>query len=182
MRMTVYREAIVSALFASAFTPALAMAASDFVIDASKPYVYVKFDHKGDRKPAAEDEGTKGLWLHLVNNCRLPINVVVFDLGTGDPGVGVNYSVVPLGGIHGPSVDQREKMPHGFHSDTGTTVDILPGRYLLFSIPSDRVGKHWYIQVRFDFTLPGPMEGYHPYSLVDFMWEDIPKGSRSPFS
>ena len=58
---------------------------SQFVIDPAEPYVYIKFDHIGRRKPATEGEGSEGLWLRLVNNCNLPITVFTFDLGTGDP-------------------------------------------------------------------------------------------------
>jgi hypothetical protein len=42
-----------------------------FVLDESKPYGYIAFDHVAKRKPLSETEGTTGLWLRLVvNNCR----------------------------------------------------------------------------------------------------------------
>jgi hypothetical protein len=34
-----------------------------FLIDPSKHYVYLKFDHMGDREPLSPDETNKGLWL-----------------------------------------------------------------------------------------------------------------------
>ena len=58
-----------------------------FLIDPSKHYVYLKFDHVGDRHPLSRDEASKGLWLRLVNNCRIPIVVAIFNTGTADPGV-----------------------------------------------------------------------------------------------
>jgi len=50
--------------------------ASDFLIDSSKPYVYLELDHVGPREPLREGEPTTGLWLRLKNNCKLPIVVV----------------------------------------------------------------------------------------------------------
>lgn len=169
-----------------ALAPASPMTSSittnQFVINRAEPYVYIKFDHVGKRKPATEGEESEGLWLRLVNNCNLPISVLTFDLGTGDPGVGVPYSVVPISGFRGPSEDQLKTMPHGYASDVGTSAKIPPGGNLLFSIPLDRVTPQWYIRVRFDFALPGPKEGYNPYSLVDFTWEDMPDRYRLPQS
>jgi len=42
-----------------------------FIVDASKPYVYLAFDHAGRREPAREGESPQGLWLRLINNCRV---------------------------------------------------------------------------------------------------------------
>lgn len=166
---------------ASAFALAGPITDRNFVIDSSKPYVYVKFDHIGNRKPAAEgEEESKVLWLRLVNNCNLPITVRTFDLGTGVPGVGVNYSVVPVSGILRSPDAQVKKIPTGYDFDVGTLVEVAPGENLLFSIPLDRVSPRWFIQVRFDLALPGPKNGYEPYSLVDFSWEDIPEKERAP--
>lgn len=153
---------------------------NQFVIDKAEPYVYIKFDHVGKREPATEGEGSEGLWLHLVNNCSLPITVLTFDLGTNDPGAGVRYSVVPVSGFRGPSEEQLKTMPKGYATDVGTSTTIPPGGNLLFSIPRDRVAPQWYIQVRFDFALPGPKEGYNPYSLVDYTWDDLPDRYRTP--
>jgi hypothetical protein len=49
---------------------------SDFLIDTSKPYVYLELDHVGPRKPLRGDEPNTGIWLRLKNNCRVPIVVV----------------------------------------------------------------------------------------------------------
>jgi hypothetical protein len=47
----------------------------EFVLDGSNPYVYLKLDHVGPRKPAVDGEPSVGVWIRLVNNCRLPILV-----------------------------------------------------------------------------------------------------------
>lgn len=163
--------------------------AKNFEIDKSKPYVYIKFDHFGIRKPVNDWESTKGLWLRLVNNCRLPIGVSVLGLGTGDPGVAVNFEVVPMTGRDAPDADQRKKMPFGYAADIGTLVTIPPKGDLLFSVSAESVTKQWFIQVRFGFALPEPKAldaptsgNYEPYSVVDFTWYNIPEGSRKTVS
>jgi hypothetical protein len=180
LRLFLTISALISvAVFFSITTLASSIAPSQFVIDSSKPYVYVIFDHIGNRKPAAEDEEVEGMWLRLVNNCNLSITTMTFDLGTGERGLGVNYSVVPVLGLRRPSEERIKKMPKGYSFHIGTFARIPPGGSLLFSIPFDRVSPEWYIQLRFDFLLPGPKEGYNPYSLVDFSWEDIPERFRT---
>jgi len=152
---------------------------NQFVINKSEPYVYIKFDHMGKRKPTTEGESPEGVWLRVVNNCNLPITILTFDLGTGDRGVGVPYSVVPVSGFRGPSEEQLKTMPSGYVTDVGTSSEIPPGGDLLFSVPLNRITPQWYIQIRFDFALSGPKEGYNPYSLVDFRWDDLPDRYRA---
>jgi len=48
----------------------------DFVLNPSKPYVYLVVDHVGPRKPLRNGEPDKGMWLRLVNNCRLPLVII----------------------------------------------------------------------------------------------------------
>jgi len=165
------------------------VSARDFEIDKSKPYVYIKFDHFGVRKPVNDWESTNGLWLRLVNNCRLPIQVSVLGLGTGDPGVALNFDVVPTPGHDAPDSEQRKKMPYGYAADFGTLVTIQPKRDLLFSMPAESVTKQWFIQVRFSFALPEPKSvvtptsgNYEPYSVVDFTWYNIPQESKKVLS
>ncbi|HEV3254025.1 MAG TPA: hypothetical protein VG033_06440 [Candidatus Acidoferrales bacterium] len=48
----------------------------DFLIDQSKPYVYLEVDHIGPRKPLRDGEPSMGIWLRLKNNCRLPVVII----------------------------------------------------------------------------------------------------------
>jgi hypothetical protein len=149
-----------------------------FVVDASKPYVYLAFDHVGRREAAREGESPQGLWLRLINNCRVPIEVVTHDLGTGDPGVGIKYYVVAVGGIvDDPTPDAR---PRGYSLHVGFSVVIQPGASLLFSVPRDHVSKWWYLQTRLEFALPSPGPGFgsHPFGTASFSWEEIPAKYR----
>ena len=157
----------------------------NFEIDSSKPYVYIKFDHFGDRKPVNDWESAKGLWLRLVNNCRLPIQVSTLSPGTGDPGAALNFDVLPNPGRSAPDSEQRKKMPFGYAADIGTLVTIPPKGDLLFSVPAESVSKNWFIQIRFEFALPEPKSikgepsgNYEPYSLADFTWYNIPEAQR----
>lgn len=59
--------------------------APDFVIDPSKPYVYLKVDHVGDRKPFRDGESNIGIWFNLKNNCNLPIVVMALGKPSDNP-------------------------------------------------------------------------------------------------
>jgi hypothetical protein len=69
----------------------------DFLIDLSKPYVYLEVDDVGARKPLREGEPNVGIWLHLVNNCRLPIVIVALEVPPADPNapISIEDEVVP---------------------------------------------------------------------------------------
>ena len=71
--------------------------ASGFLIDASKPYVYLEIDHVGPRKPMREGEPDVGIYLHLTNNCALPIVIVKFGGPPVDPktAASIQDEVVP---------------------------------------------------------------------------------------
>jgi hypothetical protein len=157
----------------------------DFVIDGTKPYVYIKFDHIAPRKPVLDGENPKGIWLKLVNNCTIPIKVTARDLGTGDPGVALDYTIVSsaaegpnlLSGrepVHGTPPASEAKPPRGYSFDVGSPATIHPGRDLLFSIPADHVTPAWFLQVSFGFVLSKTASGRQPSSVVDFSWGDIP--------
>jgi hypothetical protein len=50
-------------------------ATAKLALDATKPIVYIQFDHAGPRQPVEQDEPATGLWLRLVNNTIVPIEV-----------------------------------------------------------------------------------------------------------
>jgi hypothetical protein len=62
------------------------------VIDPSRPFVYLKFDHFGSGKTWGEDEVPFRIWFRLVNNCRHTIQVRTF--GGPDNALGVMDRVV----------------------------------------------------------------------------------------
>lgn len=163
-----------------------------FLIDPSKHYVYLKFDHVGDRKPLSPEEPSKGLWLRLVNNCRIPIIVAIFNTGTADPGIGVFDQVVSVA-VKGPVLHfgglaeggaksagpPQGGAPQGYSPpDVFSTTTVAPGESLLFSVPLNHVGPSWGMQVRFYLDFPGHFYGTGPYTIVSFDWQDIPEKFR----
>jgi hypothetical protein len=90
---------------------------SGFLIDPSKPYVYLEFDHVGPRKPLRHDEPHMGIWLHLKNNCRVPIVIMAaFEIPSDIPGKAAMV------------VDEVVGDPHDFGGDgVGGGILALPG-------------------------------------------------------
>jgi len=78
---------------------------TDFVIDASKPYVYLRVDHVGPRKPMREGEPNVGIYLHLINNCALPIVIVALEVPPADPKAAINIEDEVVPDPHGPGGD-----------------------------------------------------------------------------
>jgi hypothetical protein len=164
----------------------------DFVLNPAKSYVYVQFDHVGPRKPLREGEGNVGLWLRIVNNCRVPITVPSFGLTSGDPGVGVLDEVVPdvlttsvsagrdglnlseTGTSQPAPSDPKNSLPQGYSAEVSSMTRILPGKDLLFSVPLNHVGDKWFMRVRFVLDVNKPSVGTGPYTYLDFFKAQIP--------
>lgn len=61
------------AVFAQVHPTSAKSAAKMFLVDPTKPYVYLTVDHVGPREPRREGESSTGIWLRLHNNCIVPI-------------------------------------------------------------------------------------------------------------
>jgi hypothetical protein len=157
---------------------------NDFLLDSSRPYVYLKFDHIGPLKPQQEGEGGIGLWLRIVNNCRVPIAVRSFGVNTGDPGVGVLYEVIPIAqpdivisGDSGIPIgetggEMQISPPKGYSAELSSITRIAPGKDLLFSVPRNHVSNNWFIRVKFWLAI-GSSPG--PFSQLDFLEDQVPQ-------
>lgn len=168
---------------------------SDFVLNPSKPYVYLQFDHVGPRKPLHEGEDNVGLWLRIVNNCREPITVPTFGLPAGDPGVGVLDEVVPdilttsvsadSDGIDlsegststAAPVSPKDRPPQGYSAEVFSMTHVLPGKDLLFNVPLNHVSNKWFMRVRFILDVDKPSLGTGPYTYLNFFKTQIPPGA-----
>jgi hypothetical protein len=169
----------------------------NFVIDPSKPFAYLKFDHVAERKQSSPDESPKGLWLRLMNNSRLPIVVTANGAESGERGATIEYDVVQIAvkglphgvrfpgfppGAESPAEEEKNgtdsKPPKRFSIEVGSLRTIRPGGSLLFDVPLNAVGRSWYLQVGFHFQLPGARAIQAPTILVDFWWQDLPKENR----
>jgi hypothetical protein len=179
-----------------------------FLIDQSKPFAYIKFDHVADRKQPSPNESPKGLWLRLVNNCRLPIAVTANGPEPGEPGVTIEYDVIQdfISGFSGlrfpdPSSSsastqieaipvESTEPPNGYSIEVGSILIIPPKGDLLFSVPLNAVSecRHingpkafspcWHLQGPFHFQLAKARTVESPKILVDFGWQDLPKQIR----
>jgi hypothetical protein len=63
-------------LYAAGAGTKVASSVESFLIDPSKPYVYLEVDHLGPRKPLRDGEPGTGIWLRLKNNSTLPVVVI----------------------------------------------------------------------------------------------------------
>src|ERR1700676_5406036 len=97
--------------------------AQAFVIDTSRPFAFIEFDHLGTRKPLSPSETEQGLWLKFVNNCRVSIRVDAFNPGTGDPGVAIFDEIVSVKPYEGDLTSAGE-------IDSGVPSGVPQGYFL----------------------------------------------------
>jgi hypothetical protein len=167
----------------------------DFVLDHSKPYVYLKFDHIGPRKPHQDGEVSTGLWLRVVNNCRIPI---VFRASGGLPGdieepvledevveeeplLQIVASDPEIEGYRKDEELRQERLkqkPHGYSSEVSGVVTVQPGKELLFSFPVNHVDEYWYLRVKFALNLERSSVVTGPFTYLPFYKWDIPRDEK----
>ena len=68
-----------------------------FLIDSTKPYVYLEMDHIGRRKALLSGESEQGIWLRLHNNSNVPITIISIRKKPGkqEPIIALADEVVP---------------------------------------------------------------------------------------
>jgi len=145
------------------------------------------------------------IWLHLVNNCRVPIVVSANGVSDESPKdeVGLRYRIVanpPVFGSSGviyrdasgeksgshkadntpDSGEQSAAMPRNNLVDVATSIIIRPGEQILFSMPVNHLGKHWHVEIPFEFDVPrgkccrDEETGGQPVMSVDYGLYDLP--------
>ena len=165
---------------------------TSFVLDGSKPYAYLEFDHLGPRKRLQQGEDSQGLWLRVVNNCKVPIGVRTYGVTSGDLGIGVFDEVIPIQQIFSVQADSGEipleqdksqpraqeksqqRIPQGYSAEVFSVTRVLPGHSLLFSVPRDHVSRDWFMRVKFTLDVSKPSVGTGPRTELDFFNEQIP--------
>lgn len=189
------RLSICFLLFAGMNAFAQSEGVQDFVIDQSKPYVYLKFDHIGPRKPLQKGETDAGLWLRVVNNCRIPIVFRSGGMPDDEPGVVLEDEVVvkpPLiqfaytpkelkefEAMEQKRLQRLKHKPAGYSlGDVSGVSTIQPGHDLLFSIPLNHVSEDWYMQVKFALDLKSYSSSLGPFTYLPFYDWDIPEEFR----
>jgi hypothetical protein len=182
------------ALVVASFGALAQVGQDEFVLDGSKPYVYLEFDHVAPRRPIKEGEPPTGLWLRIVNNCRVGIRIGTFGSSGDDAGIGVLHEVVPY--AHRVRVEVQYSVPmvpaepepadeqprpakptppEGYWAEVHSTTRIGPGESVLFSVPTNHVGEKWFMRVLFTLDVSRPRVGNGPYSYVDFSETQIPR-------
>ncbi len=153
------------------------------VLDPTKPIVYIHFDHAGPRQPVEEAEPARGLWLRLVNNSVIPVEVKTD--GTDPDGNMVVPDIVaprfrPLPKSGPPP--EPAKMPQGYFSPAADLFHlqiIAPGKDLVIVLPTNHVAYGWNIQIPFQFKLPVVKQGEQPLCYAVLTWEDLPESYRT---
>jgi hypothetical protein len=171
---------------------------SSFVLDQSKPYVYLQFDHIGPRKPLQKGEGETGLWLRVVNNCRIPIAFLGSNASPGEPGFSLFHDVVaeePYMDIlySRKEVNDAKKQrkarllnlkhkPDGYSDETSGIIIVQPGKEILFSVPRNHVSDDWFLRVKFALKLNPSSAAVGPFTYLPFSEIDIPREFRQNVS
>ncbi len=171
--------------------------AGEFVIDNTKPYVYLLFDHWAKGVRSADDDSEIRYWFRLVNNCRVPIRVSTSGVPKGRPAdeIGLIYAVVenqsrgveviaeaaPLPGDKPQQPPTNEKgalrVPLSNVSHL-SSVDVIPPKgSLLFSIPANHLGVNWHIEITYEFDTPhgsGPRaEDVGGHAVMTLIYDDV---------
>jgi hypothetical protein len=185
-------------------------AAPRLAIDADRPFVCLKFVRYGPGIPFGENEPKQRIWFRFVNNCNVPVTISTFGVPDGSPadevGVmdhvvrdehgGFDVEVVPpppmpefppvTSGTPPPPrvVETRGesgKMPFGYWFEVGSSDTIPPGKAVLFSIPTNHLGKDWHMEIPFSFKeAPGHccrdsnVWGGQPEMNLSYSQEDLP--------
>ena len=128
--------------------------------------MYISFDHIGTGARLSQDEPSTRIWLHLVNNCQLAIEVRTSGVPEGALAgeVGLLHDVVENQPILTVSADtppqsaepkgNSRKMPSGYGAELSSATTIAPGKDILFSIPTNHIGTDWHIEIPIKFVLP----------------------------
>ncbi len=110
--------------------PRKAASHGSFLLDQSKPYVYLEVDHIGAREPRNEEEPNIGIWLRLHNNCAIPIVIRTFGIppngSKGEIGVLDNVVLNPRQPV-GDGVVSYGTWPKGMSAPDVSAVLGAPG-------------------------------------------------------
>lgn len=209
--MTKIRYALVSVSLGVLCAPVLAQSTKmgkDFLIDVSRPFVYIKFDHIGPGAPRNSSEPNSRIWLRLRNNCRIAILVRANGVPDDSPKdeVGLEYDVVANPAIKGMvsfstsdngrsetqatrsaqnSGAKGEEIPRGYMEEVASLVTIGPGEEILFSMPVNHLSDRWHVEIPFDFELSrgkGPLHSNtvgFPVMAVHYTVWDLPWNSQA---
>jgi hypothetical protein len=135
-----------------------------FIINPNETYIYVQFDHYGSGTPRSDHEGVNRVWLRLVNNCRVTIDVRANGFPEGhlpsdevaimDRVVYDSPHRISISSDDPPAKKRPKKLPPSYESEVGSPVSIPPGGNTLFSLPTNQFEKQWHIEIPYIFSVP----------------------------
>jgi hypothetical protein len=166
------------------------------VLDESKPYVYLQFGHVGPRQPYQSSDGSAGLWIRVVNNCRVPIVFSGVNAPPGTPGVILYDDVVEQKqflDVYSRSdkkamAERRNRArlrrsmlrrkPAGYTAEVRGIIRVQPGQIIEFSVPRNHVAEFWHLQVKFALDIQSWSVAAGPFTYLTFSEHDIPEEVR----
>lgn len=167
---------------------------SSFVIDHSRSFAYLVFDHIGTGKLYSEKDVPERIFLRVVNNCRVPILFRAEGPSDSFPGYIFEDEVVPeeeilqivsspeeMNAVKQQETDRIEAMQHkpdGYEFEVSGVVRVLPGKDGLFSIPRNHVDRFWFARVRFALDVDRSALSAGPFTYLDIHNWDLPKAKQ----
>jgi hypothetical protein len=87
-----------------------------------------------------------------------------------------------------PQVDPKPATPpHDYWFEIGSQLTVQPGKEVLFSIPTNQLGKKWHVEIPFEFEVPpgkmprDPNIGGLPEIHLSYSIYDLPDQARAEF-
>jgi len=170
-----FHAALFVALIASCITQS--QTTPKLALDDAKPIVYVAFDHISPRPRVEDNEPARGLWLRIVNNSVVPIEVEVLDSATTPALKLIPDDIISRMTRIPKSGPTHDNAPVGYASGLGSPEIVDAGKSFLFSVPVNHVGRSWYMEVPFRLHLPPVKKGVQPLCHAQFTLEDIPESN-----
>ena len=132
---------------------------NSFLLDSKKPSIFITFDHRDklppledDDLPPLEGENINRIFLRLHNNTKIMIFICGFTVEKQYGEVGLAYDIKATTS----SKIKKEDIPLGYGiMDFCDIHEILPGKSILFSLPSEHLASGLYIQTEFKYSWTG---------------------------
>jgi hypothetical protein len=163
---------------------------SNFVIDKSKPFAYLVFDHIGPGNASSGVGRSERIFLRVVNNCR--ITILFKSEGPADAIPGALFEDEVIAEPQGiqvisdkemESFEQKQRLrekalkrkPDGETFEVSGAFRVEPGKDALFSVPRSHVGPFWFLRVKFALDVGPSSVAVGPYTYLEFHNYEIPR-------